>query len=417
MGNIERARKRFERDARTLAGRSFAADLAARNQDLAALLSSTDEGQALLEWAPSHANDQNLADLLGELSSVLPAASRPRLASVFVGYTDSGELNAEAWSRKGDDAIQISYRFPTALQIYVAVYSDFLRLLDVERSGRHAGAARDVRPEALRILWSEVDDVISGWSERDLFFERIPEQWTVVGSERMAEARRLTRDGAERWALAHELSHHLLGHQGRPDRVASERLKSFMDRHSLRQECGGLNRRQYEEFQADVLATLLCAGYFVDPPAAEARVRRALIAEAASSGMIALTAAAHSNETWRLFADETHPGSLRRVLAVTNASAAIGHEFELIDDDLARHLAAGFQFAASAAAHETYRLSSDERDASDLRGLAADLEQHAAALRGGLMRSRPWEPYERRRAEFERAVETASRPTAPRPSG
>lgn len=115
---------------------------------------------------------------------------------------------------------------------------------------------------------------------------------------------------AERFVIAHEFCHHMLGHTdeyfrhaGGAKRVVHEWLSriyadEIMDK---------LNSDQKQEVEADVAAFLLVCG-LLSEGASRPRIYRAI-----GGSMVALVALAHVNEAWvSSGANSTHPGVLER---------------------------------------------------------------------------------------------------------
>jgi hypothetical protein len=274
----------------------------------------------VMDWGPESSNCPDLQESVSWVVSRLPLGTgRDAAGQVFVGRVLHGQVNAMTWARGSAAGIEVTVQFSNVIVAYLDALRSFLRAL---REGTatlmrpEVATSRDrtltsLQEELIDRVWERLEQDRAGWQDASRLAP-------VTAVAARSEAGDGTTTGAhreervadvERFAVAHELAHLLLGH--RSDGVAVDDALQLAVREVIT-ECGidltAVTASQREELEADGFAFLLCSGAMLDEPDFVSTYR-ALVA-----GHVALLAAGHVNDTLvQIRADGlTHPDLLLR---------------------------------------------------------------------------------------------------------
>ena len=256
-----------------------------------------DDQLSKLGWVPTRSNCGELEEAIEILLASMQKPYRAVLEGIFVARAMSGDVNAEARHSAGSAYVVLPVQYTFAAEAYLAAWH---RLLAAEASGEVTGDA----------IGAVMDDL-----------ERHRLQWasSAVIQPAPPEARKgpfedtqyiETLSAVDRWIMAHEWSHHLLGHEAKGVKKLrlTARVEQFIDAVGGGVVLRGRPYSQLKEFHADILGTALLAGELDESPASPARVFQAVL-----GGVIALIVEAHVNNTWIVEADSSHPPTLQRL--------------------------------------------------------------------------------------------------------
>lgn len=268
---------------------------------------SEDDLAELQAWVPDRSNCPELTVVFESLIKPLPDEWRTIADDLFVGRVLLGDVNATADTSKRARTIRIFLQYTTVLYAYVGAFDDLMQtlrqLLEDFKAHRPDVGERVAELDArLEGHWGLIEQNLVDWRD----------EWQVAGLSYelralLATGRvQVTEDGvlaAERWVIAHELAHHLLGHTvSRQNQPARALIVSFLDVVDMTT----LNPSQVQECQADILAFLLIARVFTpsDIPSGPDLYR------AEMGAVLGLTSSTHVKDAWVTGSDpdETHPG-------------------------------------------------------------------------------------------------------------
>lgn len=270
----------------------------------------------VMDWNPDASNCPDLQDSVGWVVSRLPPGQAHSAAGqVFAGRVLDGHVNARSWTWSQAAGIDIPLQFTNVIVAYLDAFRSFLRAL---REGTavlmHPGQglmSRDQKLTALengliRDVWESLEQARDSWRDMSRL---APVHVTATGSEptTTADWEELVAY-VERFSVAHELAHLLLGHH--PSRAADHALQLAVSEVII--ECGfdldAVTSDQREELEADGFAFLVCSGAML------AELDFVSIYRAELTGFVALLAAAHVNDTMVEIHPETvtHPDFMVR---------------------------------------------------------------------------------------------------------
>lgn len=253
-----------------------------------------------LTWTPQRSNCPELETLITETLDRLQPTIRDVLEGIFVGRTIDADVNAEAFHENGRAYVVLPIQYTHAAEAYLAAWDRF------GAAGREKRTSDADLAGVIRVL----DDSRDGWAARGAIFPATAEARsgpTGPGARDYGPA--IT--AVERWIVAHEWAHHLLGHQAKSVKSLhlEEKVTSIIDIAGHIELVLQVPEVQRREMHADILATMLLAGGLdknVTP-------RPQDIFLTVIGGAIALIAEGHVHESWSSAADDTHPGAIRRL--------------------------------------------------------------------------------------------------------
>lgn len=278
--------------------------------------------ELFFSWTPDQANCPELEEVIRRMTAVAPNYWKATMRNIFVARTGKGEANAAAWSFSRSGVVELNYGFTVAAMIYATLFSQFYDGI--------ATIAADVdlsMPEG-DILWDILEEVDRGVSDPILVADSSIEPWRRNGSifaahpALLERPMRTTLDGyyeavsaIEEFAVAHEVSHHMLGHTEvsfRKSRDVARHVDRWIARLGLSDLLGELNESQRQEVQADVAAFLLISGEL------GGESDRILLYRAILGSMLGLVALAHISEDWSVTdPDATHPDFITRYSVIS----------------------------------------------------------------------------------------------------
>ncbi|MFW5469512.1 M48 family metalloprotease [Knoellia sp. CPCC 206435] len=248
----------------------------------------------------AHSNCPALHATVLELKALVHPAWRARIDAIYAGRTALGDSLAESRHGKKGGVVAVSFVFTYTLLGAAITWGDFLHSLDEARS--HSG--NDPLTESHRLAVISAFDKVREVGAPALKKSKI----FVVSSEaeRMNVAQ--LQNLGEMWAVAHELSHHVLRHgTAAIDRKAQQLLGSLLAESNVSAEMAGLTLGQRQEIEADVLAQLLLAGEF----SGDADPLTEL--QSAQGALVGLLAVGLTGGGWINEPTDTHPSTLTRL--------------------------------------------------------------------------------------------------------
>ena len=192
--------------------------------------------------------------------------------------------------------IEINLQYTFVLHAYVATFDEYMQVIRMlfrdiwsEEFEQIVGQleARLAKP------WSHLDESRPAWMDTRLLGDGNPALLQLTPSDRIS-ARENVVLSCEEFVIAHELSHHLLGHTvSRSNRAkAITTVNIAIDHLNIATMLQKMNNIKRQEVQADILAFMIMADA-IDGPAEFMRLYEALI-----GSVISLVALAHISETW-----------------------------------------------------------------------------------------------------------------------
>ena len=273
------------------------------------------------EWKPHRANCPELDESMDHLIRLSPGPWKATMRNVFVARVLKGEANAMAWSFRQSGVVELNYGFTNAAMIYATLFAQYFDAIVSVTS------EVDLEMEDSDVLLSILEEIDRGVGEPILMAEESRTIWnrergvfaahsalTEVPARRIAGYQQSV-SSIEQFAVAHEVSHHMLGHTDesfRHSREVAREVDRWIDKIELHELWGRLNASQLQEVQADVGAFLLMSG------ALDGKPSRGLIYSAISGSMLGLTALAHIHETWSSSdPEDSHPDFIDRYSVIS----------------------------------------------------------------------------------------------------
>lgn len=267
-------------------------------------------------WVPVRSNCPLLSQTLASLVEAVPAEWRALADNLFAGRVLAGDLNASAWTKMKAGIIEINLQYTFALNGYIATFDEYFQsfsLLLQELVSEHDPPEGDVDDIVAKLN----SRLLNPWGQLTSLRPHWMDPTCIVAAGNIASAtssdreRLITRaeSACESFVVAHELSHHLLGHTvSRRDKRSARRVVSeALQGAELWDSLMGLSNSQREEIEADTLAFLITANAINRKPDFSD------IYTATYGSIIALVALAHVNESWvELDEAATHPGFVDR---------------------------------------------------------------------------------------------------------
>lgn len=265
---------------------------------------------SLLEWDPSalgaRSNCPALHATIDELVTLVDPRWRARADNIYAGRT-TGHLDL-AFSRHGQKggAVAVSSQLSMSLIAYVNLWARFLHLFDMSHDtpvddwNAIEGGLRNEFSQLIRSFQGHGLPALLG-------------QWPLTfASHDHGRAAFEHVASAERWIVAHELSHHILRHgTARPDRLAREAIDAGLRRDEVACELVDVTTAQREEIAADILAFELIAGEYANDANA------VTVLQAYQGACIALVAVGHLQGDWLAEPNDSHPGAISRLVILT----------------------------------------------------------------------------------------------------
>ncbi|MEF9910431.1 hypothetical protein ACIQ64_02905 [Streptomyces sp. NPDC094473] len=280
-------------------------------------------------WQPNRSNCPDLESLLEGLIQSIPEPWKARAKKIFAGRNLYGHANAEAWRSGEVGVIEVNYGMTSAAMIYGVLYCNYMLMVSNLGSGVDFFDDDD---ETLLMILKEVGD--AGF-EPILVAEAERHKWrsgrhVFAGHELLRNLPKSVNNDSyhelvgsiEEFTLAHELSHHLLGHtedEYPRSKQNRDHFEKILAKYELRHPAGSLNEDQRDEVQADTLALLMVTGTLTHDMTAD-RIYRA-----SAGSVIGLTALAHIDDSWVTSnsAGETHPDFVTRYENAVNVISAL----------------------------------------------------------------------------------------------
>jgi hypothetical protein len=260
------------------------------------------------ERTPIRSNVDDLERILEELIARVPPSWRHHIENLFVGRVLAGSVNAKAWSEEQAGIVEINIQFTLILGSYFAAYDEYLLALKGYALGPPSDAAEmdaalAVLNDRLRLPWDRLEERRHHWTNPRILEHGLIDTPFPVSDESQRYRKALMTAG-EMFIVAHEVSHHLLGHtrKNKKRQPAVGLTHRLITDSGLRGVLPTLNRLQWDEIQVDVLAFMMVADA-IDKRTSVAKVDIAL--EACT---IVLMCLAHVGQAWvddDTF--ETHP--------------------------------------------------------------------------------------------------------------
>ncbi|MFI6855971.1 hypothetical protein [Streptomyces sp. NPDC050416] len=278
------------------------------------------------EWRPTRSNCPELEGMMDDLIHVAPLAWKATLRNIFAARVADGEANASAWSSRQSGVVEINQGFTNAAIVYATLFSQFFDAMHTIVTDVDLGMDDD------EVLWWILEEIDRGAVDPVLLAEEAASVWrqqrsVIVAHKALTDvpkhrvdSYRISIAAAEEFVLAHEISHHLLGHTDeffKHSVSVSREMASWIERSGIRDLWSSLNQSQRSELEADVAAFLLMSGELGGD------LQRGQIYKAISGSMLSLIALSHISGHWHSEdASGTHPDFITRYAAI----AAIVHE-------------------------------------------------------------------------------------------
>jgi hypothetical protein len=266
----------------------------------------------LLDWDPlaasARSNCPMLHDQLTYLIDSCDPRWRARAQNIYAGRTVADDDLALTDKNARSGMVAISDTFTSIMFGYSAMYGIFLASLDDART-RTQAEARQIQQG----LHREFEQIIDGYRANGL--QALDGTFLTMFDKRGLKATEDVSQGAEQWALAHEISHHLTrDSSSRRDKDVQRILAEVFSQTSLRPLLADFPRAHLDEIEADLLATLILAGRFDVQGYHPARLLVAL-----SGAAVGLITVAHLRDEWKTERADTHPGCADRLYILLTA--------------------------------------------------------------------------------------------------
>ena len=272
---------------------------------------------ALANWKPERSNCPELTEVIEDLIRNIPIEWRALANNIFVGRVLDGEANAKAWTRVKAGIIEINLQYTFVLSAYVAAFDNYVRLTSslVEKVSNPSEDMDEV-VRALDDRLSEprswLDESRPEWLDLRLLSMGNPALLQLTPSDRI-DAQESAVGACEEFAVAHELSHHLLWHtvskSGKSK--AWRTVDAAINNAGIIDKLTGLNPSQVQELHADILAFMIMANA-INGIVSFQRLYRALV-----GSMISHIALADINESWIEKDDSaSHPDFIARCIVI-----------------------------------------------------------------------------------------------------
>ncbi|MEU8025208.1 hypothetical protein AB0B88_23660 [Micromonospora haikouensis] len=280
------------------------------------LVSKSGNRFTFADWKPERSNCEQLTFVLEGLTLNLLDDWKALARNLFVGRILDGEINAKAWSEKQAGIVEITLQYTHVLGAYAATYNEYyqsirglMEVLTKVESDDDVVAALTARLER---PWKEIRNQQDQWKDPKLIYGGCASLFSWVDPSRLPLVEEMVLS-AEAFAVAHELSHHLLGHTNTKREKSSARrvLHEAVRATSIPQIMLPMNPSQRQEIEADALAFLICANALRGTPTFPE------IYNALAGSALALIAAAHLNDDW--IPDEiapSHPAFFDRMQVI-----------------------------------------------------------------------------------------------------
>ncbi|MCC4322395.1 hypothetical protein [Streptomyces malaysiensis] len=240
------------------------------------------------------------------------------MRNIFVARAFKEDANAQAWSFRESGVVELNYGFTSAAMIYATTYCHFY---DAMATTANDVDFSDDDTEVLSMILEEIENgafepilvaenLRSDWRESGRIYAAHPALLELPKSRNPSQYHNLVRT-IEEFAIAHELSHHMLGHTESALRrrvQVSSAVQEWLDRSGSREVCNNLNPDQIQEIEADIGAFLLVSGVLSN------QATHGRIYNGVAGSMLALIALGHISENWISdnAPEKTHPGFIDR---------------------------------------------------------------------------------------------------------
>ncbi|WP_207920378.1 M48 family metalloprotease [Saccharopolyspora aridisoli] len=279
-------------------------------------LISAEYTSALKKWNATRSNCPSLENTLESLIDVIPPEWRALANNLFAGRVLDGEANAAAWTEKQAGIIEINAQYSFILTDYVHVFDRFrdyiAKLVEMAYSCDSASEAllleeAQKMSQELSLHWSEIEEKRKDWADISLVQPGGTSRSRTPNPSR-AKVLSDVESVCEEFIIAHELSHHLLGHtvSRREKKKAKEVVDQALTDSGSADLLTGINRSQQDELQADLLAYLIVAR------ATDSLPDFGYLYRSIFGSTIALLSLAHLNGNWAHDSSSTHPGFDKR---------------------------------------------------------------------------------------------------------
>jgi hypothetical protein len=198
----------------------------------------------VMDWVPESSNCPDLQESVQRVVSRLPPGpGRDAARQVFVGRVIHGQVNAMSWARGHAAGVEVTLQFSNVIVAYLDALRLFLRAL---REGTTAlmapeggtqsrdQALTSLQEELIHQVWARLEQDRTGWQDASRLAPVTSTTTAADGTIAAADREDLVAD-VERFAVAHELAHLLLGH--RTDGLAADEALLLTTREVL-SECG-----------------------------------------------------------------------------------------------------------------------------------------------------------------------------------
>lgn len=256
------------------------------------------------------------------MTAVAPNYWKATMRNLFVARAGKGDANAAAWSFSRSGVVELNYGFTVAAMIYATLFTQFYDGIatiagDVDLGMSEEDILGDILEEVDRGVLDPilvVDSSIEPWRSSGAIFAAHPAlverpMRTDLGGYYEAVS------SIEEFAVAHEVSHHMLGHTAgsfRKSRDVARHVDRWIARLDLPDLLNELNESQRQEIQADVAAFLLMSGEL------GGELDRVLLYRAIFGSMLGLVALAHISEHWSVVdPNGTHPDFITRYSVIS----------------------------------------------------------------------------------------------------
>ncbi|MET7308187.1 hypothetical protein ABZS68_13930 [Streptomyces sp. NPDC005571] len=327
MWNLQESRRRFYSEQLTGEVNYWVALFAAQGK---AHLLDGEDYREFREWKPTRANCPELEGMLEDLIHIAPNPWKATLRNIFAARVINGEANATAWSAHQSGVVEINQGLTNAAIIYATLFSHFYDALYT------VAVEVDLGMENQEVLGWILEEIDNGAVEPVLLADSSSTAWREQKSVYVAhdsltrvpqhriESYKTAIGAAEEFALAHEISHHLLGHTDESFRHSAEvfkQINAWIDRANIRDSWSTLNESQRQELEADIAAFLLMCGELSGASSRE------LIYKAISGSLISLIAISHINDNWHSEnPDDSHPDFYTRYGAIASIVVEISKD-------------------------------------------------------------------------------------------